>query len=373
MIKIAFLTSTVSPFWFDFSKAVLKKNIDFKIFYSQSAVADGRPSHWDNWNSADSEFKTFAELAPPGISKAELASWYLNMLKEWKPDVVIASTYKPWVMNPAVIYTNKIVPLGLWAEKPLPISPLLKWAKEVVIKSQMKNVDFCLAIGDLAEEVYKRLMPGDKKVFMLPYSQDLSDFESEHPIDSGRSGLNVLFSGQLIKRHNIKMIAEAIEILHSENSESSEINYTFSGAGAERVHLDKLKDKHPALDNSIKIIDKPFNKWEDRANPYLEADILLYPSRYSGWGLVVPEAMAAGLPVISTKKVDAARYFIKHGVNGIFIEETSTAIAGAIKKFHKNKDMLKIFSSSAKESSRKGRADYVANDFVNVVSYILSK
>lgn len=371
MLKIAFLTGTVSPFWFDFAKAVFKKNIDFKIFFSQSAVADDRPSHWDNWNSADSEFKSFAAIAPVGISKVKLAEWYLDMLKEWSPNVVIVSTYKPWVMKPAVIYTNKMIPLGLWAEKPLPVSPWLTQAKEMIIKRQMKNVDFCLAIGDLAEIVYRRLMPKNKNIFMLPYSQDLSGFKCERLDD--RHGLHVLFSGQLVKRHNIKMIAEAIEIIYRSEENPYEITYTFSGAGAERIHLDALKEKYPALDQSINIMDKPFNKWEDRVNPYLDADVLLYPSRYSGWGLVVPEAMAAGLPVISTKHVDAARYYIEHGINGVFIDQTPLAISDSIKSFYRNKGMLSIFSLSAKESSRKGSADYVANSFFNIISYILSK
>jgi glycosyltransferase involved in cell wall biosynthesis len=369
MIKVAFLTTTVSPFWFDFAKAAYKLGINFKLFFSQSAVSDGRPSHWDTWSSTNSEFESFAALAPAGISKTELASWYLQMLIEWEPNVVIASTYKPWVMKPAETYTKRIIPLGLWAEKPLPISFLLKPAKEFIIKSQMKNVDFCLAIGDRAEKVYRRLISNKDNVFILPYSQNLTDFITKTYIY--RDELRVLFSGQLIKRHNIKMIAEAIEYIYNNETYFSKISYIFSGSGPEKVHLDRLKKRYPELDPLIEIIDKPFEKWEDRINPYKEADVLLYPSRYSGWGLVVPEALAAGLPVISTRQVEAARYYIEHGVNGFFIEQSTMAIVQSLRTFCNNPKLISMFSSNAKESSRKGFSDHVAKDFLNILTYIL--
>ena len=49
-----------------------------------------------------------------------------------------------------------------------------------------------------------------------------------------------------------------------------------------------------------------FRDWDELPGEYAQADILCVPSRHDGWGLVVPEGMAAGLPVISTAETGAA-------------------------------------------------------------------
>jgi glycosyltransferase involved in cell wall biosynthesis len=52
---------------------------------------------------------------------------------------------------------------------------------------------------------------------------------------------------------------------------------------------------------------------------YEAADVLCVPSRYDGWGLVVPEGLAAGLPVIATDRMGAALEFVRTGRNGWLI------------------------------------------------------
>jgi glycosyltransferase involved in cell wall biosynthesis len=52
---------------------------------------------------------------------------------------------------------------------------------------------------------------------------------------------------------------------------------------------------------------------------YAAADVLCVPSRYDGWGLVVPEGLASGLPVIATDRMGAALEFVRTGTNGWLI------------------------------------------------------
>ena len=53
---------------------------------------------------------------------------------------------------------------------------------------------------------------------------------------------------------------------------------------------------------------------------YARADVLCVPSRYDGWGLVVPEGLASGLPVIATDRMGAALEFVETGRNGWLVE-----------------------------------------------------
>jgi len=66
---------------------------------------------------------------------------------------------------------------------------------------------------------------------------------------------------------------------------------------------------------------------------YAGADVLCVPSRYDGWGLVVPEGLAAGLPVIGTDRMGAALEFVKSGVNGWLIRAgDEDALWGAMRE-----------------------------------------
>ena len=59
-----------------------------------------------------------------------------------------------------------------------------------------------------------------------------------------------------------------------------------------------------------------FQVKEDLKKYYKACDIFVFPTRYDPWGLVVNEAMANGMPIISTNQSAAALHFIQDGKNG---------------------------------------------------------
>lgn len=50
------------------------------------------------------------------------------------------------------------------------------------------------------------------------------------------------------------------------------------------------------------------------------ADLFVLPTRYDIWGLVINEAMASGLPIITTTRCVAGVELIENGKNGYVIE-----------------------------------------------------
>jgi glycosyltransferase involved in cell wall biosynthesis len=73
------------------------------------------------------------------------------------------------------------------------------------------------------------------------------------------------------------------------------------GAGPLKSRAVQLQKKY---NERIEI--KGFVQPHDLPEVYKECDILCAPSLHDGWGLVVVEGMAAGMPVISTKTTGAA-------------------------------------------------------------------
>jgi glycosyltransferase involved in cell wall biosynthesis len=59
---------------------------------------------------------------------------------------------------------------------------------------------------------------------------------------------------------------------------------------------------------------------EDLAAFYALADMLIFPTHSDPWGLVVNEAMASGLPVITTSVAGCAADLVENGRNGFVVE-----------------------------------------------------
>lgn len=68
---------------------------------------------------------------------------------------------------------------------------------------------------------------------------------------------------------------------------------------------------------NVKIIG--FMKKEELFKYYCASDIFVLPTREDVWGLVVNEAMAVGLPVITTDNCNAGLELIENGVNGYIV------------------------------------------------------
>jgi len=70
-------------------------------------------------------------------------------------------------------------------------------------------------------------------------------------------------------------------------------------------------------DQRIKIREGTFEPF-----PYSEGDVYLYPSKLDGIGLTLPEALASGLPAVTTNNPPMNEFVIE-GINGLLINVTN--------------------------------------------------
>jgi len=70
---------------------------------------------------------------------------------------------------------------------------------------------------------------------------------------------------------------------------------------------------------------------------YSISNLLLFPSRQDIWGLVINEALACGLPVITTREVGASVDLTKENKNGYIIPtKNPDIITKSIQKVFRN-------------------------------------
>jgi glycosyltransferase involved in cell wall biosynthesis len=161
-------------------------------------------------------------------------------------------------------------------------------------------------IGEFGVDGYRKEFGAERDYFNLPYFSDLKRFKA---IDREEKRERVfLFSGSLIVRKGVDLLASAFVRLVRE---VPNVRLRIVGDGELRQ---SMKQKLAAVSERVEFAG--FRDWHELPGEYAAADVLCVPSRYDGWGLVVPQGLAAGLPVIATDRMGAALEFVRRGRNG---------------------------------------------------------
>lgn len=115
---------------------------------------------------------------------------------------------------------------------------------------------------------------------------------------------------QIVKKNFITLLQAFKEYCQTDTNSQRLI---LIGDGPERQRLEQF-----VLENELNMVEfQPFLSQTQLRNVFRDAGWLVLPS-YHGetWGIVVNEAMAAGLPVIVSNRVGCASTLVHEGVNG---------------------------------------------------------
>ena len=216
-------------------------------------------------------------------------------------------------------------PWCFWGERPGFHQP--QWVGRVVRKWKLAKLHASpvpiWGIGEFAVDGYRKEFGAQRDYFNLPYFSDLKRFEA---IEREEKRERVfLFSGSLIARKGVDLVAPAFVRLARE---VPNVRLRIVGDGELRQ---SMMQKLAPVSERVEFVG--FRDWPELPREYAAADVLCVPSRYDGWGLVVPEGLAAGLPVIATDRMGAALEFVRRGRNGWLVSAgDEVALFGAMRE-----------------------------------------
>lgn len=246
-------------------------------------------------------------LSRPDVNTAEV------LAETVASNLVVINYYKhPFAKAVMQRRTSVGGAMCFWGERPQPnalplLSSLLrKWKLRSLLRSRAQF----WGIGGMAVEAYRGEFGPARTYVDLPYFSDLKRFgEVTRKAVNGKRVF--LFSGALSHRKGVDLLASAFARLVPD---FPQVRLRIMGSGPmEEIMRRRLE---PCA-GKVEFIG--FRDWKDLPLEYAKADILCVPSRHDGWGLVVPEGLAAGLPVIGTDQTGAAVEFVRPGRNGWLI------------------------------------------------------
>ncbi|MDC3077486.1 glycosyltransferase family 4 protein [Flavobacteriales bacterium] len=215
------------------------------------------------------------------------------------------------------------------------IGIIKKPIKEERIKRQVLEteiVDWIWCISKLVKDSYLSNGVNEGKLIDLSLGVDYDKYSavSIKKYQSKKEFI-ILFVGNVNPEKGVHVLLEAINKSKLEN-----IKIIFNGGLPD--YFESIFNNHVQIlkHRNISINVNP----GDPLQNYRAASIFILPSVHESFGLVVLEAMAAGLPVIVSDMV-GAKDCVKEGVNGyVFSSGNSDELSMMIKKLHSNKELV---------------------------------
>lgn len=177
---------------------------------------------------------------------------------------------------------------------------IVGFMKKIYLKSIFLNEHILGLPGGtgLHRDLFVKYGMPDNRIFFLPMM--VNNVKYSKTIDNKFPDNNILkfiFVGRLATEKNIQLLIKSFqEVL--KQGKIAELNII--GEGKCKAELQEMIGETA----QIKLLGKKFGS--DLLQAYQGAQILILPSSFEPWGLVVNEAMAAGLPVVCSSAVGAA-------------------------------------------------------------------
>ena len=340
-MKVLFITNIPVPYRIDFYNE-LGKHIDLTVIFE----AKGAEGIRFNWNIE--EIKNFKSifLSEGNINEKKVDWKIFKYINKHEYDYIVVTSYSYFTEMMALIYMKlRRIPYFMETDgglirkensfKRLYKKFLISHAKGYFSPSKGSD-DYLVYYGANRNCVYRYPFTSLKESEILnsiPSEDEIFYIKEELKIKEEKVILSV---GQFIYRKGYDILLKACKDL-DEN-----IGVYIIGG--------KATEEYKQLINTLGLKNINFLEFEKKEvlyKYYKAADLFILPTREDIWGLVINEAMAHGLPVITTKKCVAGMELVIKGVNGEIVEvEDFTEMRLAIENILYSKEIKELQKSS---------------------------
>ncbi|MCE5213367.1 MAG: glycosyltransferase family 4 protein [Methanobacterium sp.] len=179
-----------------------------------------------------------------------------------------------------------------------------------------------ITVSNKTKEDLKELKPSEKSI-IIPNGIDLEEIDS---IDPYYEKSDIIFVGRLIKEKNTDLLIKSIIQV---KKSFPNIKCVIIGEGPEKQNLESLIDEYH-LEENIQFLGF-LDDYHNIIAHMKSSKVLALPSQREGFGIVVLEANACGLPaVVIDYPMNAAKDLIENGKNGFIAENTEESLAEKI-------------------------------------------
>jgi glycosyltransferase involved in cell wall biosynthesis len=302
--RVLFITVVPSPYQRDLFRELAKREeITLSVCYIEAASPD---SPWP-----EVPLQPYERILPGFWVPFGGARWHVN----WNfPDLasfdfVILSSFTSatgqWLMRSRLREQRWL----FWGERLRLQASAWKRFVQDKLTAPFARATGIVGVGHAAENDYRHRFPSTSH-FCIPYYCDLSDFLAQERRPVPACKMNFFFCGQMNRRKGVDLLLTAFDRLVTKGLD---VHLLLVGREAELPqHLRSVSDPARA-----RIRYEGFQPPDKLPIFFAQADVFVLPSRYEGWGVVINQALGAGLPVICSDAVGAGADLVEENINGL--------------------------------------------------------
>jgi 1,2-diacylglycerol 3-alpha-glucosyltransferase len=285
-----------------------------------------------------------------------LLNWGIDTaLRQADPDIIICGGYNYFASWMALRWAQRRqVPFLLWTESTTQDARSDFGFVEFLKTKFLAQCAGFVVPGKSAFAYVQNFGVNRDAIFVAPNAVDTAFFRSaaeraRRNAEWNRKQLRLppryfLFVGRLVKEKGIFDLAEAYRRLTPEIR--AEVGLVFVGDGKARTQLEQWSAT--VRPGCVQVAG--FGQRDALAVYYALADALVFPTHTDPWGLVVNEAMACALPIISSDVAGCTADLVEDGRNGRVIRARNiddlTAALSEIVRSAESRSVMGVYSEN---------------------------
>tara|TARA_R100001143_G_C3360377_1_gene135035 strand:- start:8860 stop:10014 length:1155 start_codon:yes stop_codon:yes gene_type:complete len=346
-------------------------SIDFEAWFNDRIDSDR------SWEIDESKWRFRYRYLPKTRFFGKNLHWPLPIFSR-RPDFLVSLYSEPSFIVGWVIARVRKVKTAFWCQVTMD-----RWVTRTAWKNLIKRiifsrVDATLGSGEESRAFAMKFGTPEIRAMRLPHSIDVCHYmngakfgKQERVALRERAGLNgftFIYVGRLWWGKGIDYLIQAFSIVQQSNN--GPVSLLLVGDGPDEA---KLKE----LCTQLKVTNVVFTGFKQKPalpNYYAMADAFVFPTLGDPYGLVVDEAMASSLPVISTSAAGEICDRIEEGENGFIVPpENSDALAKSMLKLLQEPKLKLKMGRVSCDKIKRNTPEKWAEDFRRVVDIVLKK
>lgn len=271
----------------------------------------------------------------PGQAMADRRFVHFNtdlLASLWRerPDAVVAAEFGPASLQAAAYCALTGAALISWSETTPQFEQYVDGVQRAARRWLLRRAGACIATSSASREKYLHYGAKLGDVFVSLQTTDVPGIGArclQQQADRARlrqelgwaeSDVVALYVGNLIKLKGLDALLKAFA---AAVKETPRLRLALVGSGDEEA---ALKQQADALGIGARVQWMPYRQQPELWDVYARSDLFVLPTRRDTFGVVVLEAMAAGLPVLCSRFAGAVNDLVADGKNGWAIDPENT-------------------------------------------------
>jgi len=270
------------------------------------------------------------------------------LLRERRPDGIVCTGYSPGTMAALRHARRTGTPLAIWSGT-IPGDRERAFWRRLQRRWLVRRSDRFLAYGTAAREYLSALGADDDRIHIAWNTVDTEGFLSLRGprAPTPREPLRLLSIGYLEAGKRIDLALRAVA---AARAEGLDVALDVAGDGSRRPALERLAGEL-GLGDRVRFLG--YQDYAAVKRCYEQAHVLVFPTECDIWGLVLVEAMAAGLVCLSSIRAGGTRDLVVDGETGFAVDYERTAdVVARLRELAAERDRVAAMGERARTRIR---------------------